>query len=268
MLLGRTLRELRDKSGMERAAVLTALGWDSSKLSKFESGQGVPTVKELDDLLDLFEVGDRAEILNLAAQARRRSRFGRVPDWSRQYFGLEQDARKLSVYQGELLPGLFQTETYARELISRSKLVSPADVESVVQARLKRQALLDRDDPPQIHAVVGEGALVRKFGGGEAFEEQIQRLIDVSRLPHVTLQVLPFSAGVHAALDVPFTLLTLDVGNEEARWVYLSDLTRGECRSDPKQVGAYQMTFDSLIVNALGEGETLDLLNRSRDGRQ
>jgi transcriptional regulator with XRE-family HTH domain len=265
VLLGRELKELREAAGLDQPEVADRVGWHVPKVYRSETGIGSLKASEIDQLLELYgatpEVAERVRVI--AAQARRRGSFGKVPDWARQYVGLERDATELAFHQGELVPGLFQTENYARALVSTSMVVSKADVDQIVESRMRRRELLSRDNPPRIHLVLGEAALVRRVGGAEVLAEQLEYLAQVAKLPHVTLQVLPFDIGEHASIGNGFVLLTLNIGNGEARWVYLDDLTRGECRSDPAQVRAYQLTFDSLQVNAAGEGETLRLINHA-----
>lgn len=251
---------------MDRKAAAAQLDCSEQKIYKVEQGIGGLKAVEVDDLLELYGADDEASerVRAIATTARRRGSYGKVPDWSRQYFGLEQDATEIASYRGELIPGLMQTETYARVLVSTSKMVAPADVDEVVRARVRRQRLLERPDPPLVHVILGEAAVYRaaSMPGGA---EQLDHLIHLAEQKHVTMQAMSFRTGLHAALDVPFTLLTLTVGDDTARWVYLSDLTRGECRADESQVRAYQMTWDSLAVNAENERETLKLLKRSRD---
>jgi hypothetical protein len=135
-----------------------------------------------------------------------------------------------------------------------------------VKTRIARQKLLTKPGAPRVHLVLGEAALKRQIGGEAVHREQMAHLIELAGLPNVVLQVLPFKVGAHAALGTDFTLLTVDIGGQDSRWVYLEDLTRGECRSEERHVSVYQLTFDSLVANALGEAETIRLLSRSRDG--
>lgn len=268
VLLGFELRELREAAGKDVDAVVSHTGWYATKIYRSERGEGALAAAEIDKLLAFYGANKATatRIREIATQARRRGSYGKVPDWSRQYFGLEQDATELRFHQGELVPGLFQTEAYARALISTSKIVAPVDVDDVVQSRIRRHSLLTAKDAPEVHLVLGEAAIHRAVGGREAMAEQLDHLVEVAKLPNVTLQLLPFEVGAHAALGHGFILLTLEIGGDPARWVYVSDLNRGECRSDAAQVRTYQLTFDSLVVNALGEGETLARLRQTRDG--
>jgi transcriptional regulator with XRE-family HTH domain len=268
VVLGRILRQLREQAGMDRDAVATHLGSNASKVSRIEQGTATLKVTEVDGLLDLYGAGEDAatEAREAAAHARKRGSFGKVPDWSRQYLGLEADAAELRIHHGELVPGLMQTEDYARALVATSVLVATADVDRVVASRLRRQALLTRSEPPRLHLVLGEGVLHRVVGGPEVMRTQLDRLIELAEQPHVTLQVLPFAAGEHAAQGVDFTLLTLDIGNGSTTWAYVEQLTRADLSPDSGHVRPYTLTFESLTVNALGERETLTRLKQARDG--
>lgn len=267
VLLGRELRDFRDNSPHDRPEVLAHLGWDTWKLSRIETGDVTPRVKELEEMLALYGVDEEdAERVRVTATfARKRARYGKVPDWSRQYLGLEQDAAELSFYRDELVPGLLQTERYARALLATSKILAPADIDGTAEARMRRQAILDRPSPPKVHVVLGEAVTRRQVGGADGLAEQLDKLAALATRPEITIQVLPFTVGEHPALGQAFVLLSLSVARGPAKWVYLDDLTRGECRSDTTQVNYYQQTFDSVVVDALGKAETIRLLEQSRD---
>jgi transcriptional regulator with XRE-family HTH domain len=268
VLLGRELKELREAAGLDQPHVAEMIGWHAPKVYRSETGVGGLKAGEIDQLLELYGASEEAaeRVRAVGAQARRRGSYGKVPDWARQYVGLEQDATALAFHQGELVPGLFQTESYARALVATSVVVSKVDVDTIVAGRMRRREILNRRNPARVSLVLGEAALHRQVGGSDALREQLEYLIEVAALPQVTLQVLPFSVGAHAAVGNGFVLLTLDIGASEAQWVYLDDLMRGECRADSAQVRAYQMTYDSLQVNALGEGATITLIKDALKG--
>lgn len=266
VLLARELHDLREAAGFDPATVAEHTGWSLQKVYRSEDGLRTQKTSEVDQLLELYGASQDAadRIRATAAVARRRGSYGKVPDWARQYVGLERDATTLAFHQEVLIPGLFQTEDYARALVSTSQVVAPAEVDEVVASRVRRGQLLHRANPPRAHLVLGQAATRRKVGGAEVLDGQLAHLETLAELPHVTVQILPDEVGAHAALGNAFVLLSLEIGGQESRWVYLEDLTRGECRSDPAHVRAYQLTFDSLAVNALGEGETLRLLAEAR----
>jgi len=188
-----------------------------------------------------------------------------VPDWARSYVSLEGDAVDFKMYFGELFPGVSQRQEYAHELVSKSPAVAPADVDPIVDARMKRQAIFTRPNPPRFHIILGESALHYRVGGLSGIIAQIDRMIELARLPHVTLQVAPFSAGAHAALGNNFTILTANTAGELTEWCYTERLDGAEFTPNTKPVRLYKLVFESLMVNALGEGETLALLSTIRD---
>lgn len=265
--LGKELQALRERAKLPRDEVVETLGWDHTKMSRVEAGKRVPKVAEIDRLLDLYGADeDTAEsVREIAAHARKRGSYGRVPDWARSYLGLEPDAVDLQLYYGEIFPGLFQREDYARALVSTSLAVAPADVDQVVEARMKRQTLLTRANPPVVHLVLGESALRYAVGGHEVMADQIDQLIDLAALPHITVQVATFEAGAHASLGTNFILLSADTSGERTEWAYSERLDGAEFTPAGRPVGLYRHTFRSLMVNAASEAETLALLRSSRD---
>ncbi|GAB3692651.1 helix-turn-helix domain-containing protein [Saccharopolyspora tripterygii] len=262
--LGRELRRLREQAGVtSRDAVATPLGWDVSKVSRVELGQSTVTLKEIDQLLELYGApkDDSAHVRSLGEAARKRGSYGKVPDWAKGYIGMEADADILKIYYGELVPGPLQTDDYARAILSTSVTVAAADIDRLVQTRARRREIIAQDDPPEVQIVLGEAALRRQVGGPDVLRAQLDHLREIAKLPHVTLQVLPFSSGEHAALETPFTLLYLT--EVDATYVYLEDLTSADFWDRAPHVPVYEMVFDRLQIAALGKRETLSALDRA-----
>ncbi|RNL86486.1 helix-turn-helix domain-containing protein [Halostreptopolyspora alba] len=262
--LGRELRRLREAAGItSREEVAKVLGSNANKVSKIEQGQGTLTAAEVTKLLKLFKVtGDEAKrIQDLATAARKRGSYGKVPAFGRGYVGMEADASSLRIFYEELIPGLLQTEAYARALYATSVTVAQADVDRLVQTRLSRRAVLNQDGPPSLNVVLGEAALRRHVGGKEVLLEQLEHLETMSQMSNVTLQVLPFTSGEHAALGTSFILLR--VNEVEAEYVYLEDLTSGDFWDRPQHTNVYQLVFNRLQIAALGERETIALISNA-----
>ncbi|MFR9728655.1 helix-turn-helix domain-containing protein [Saccharopolyspora sp. MS10] len=265
LLLGRELRQLRDAAGVTREELGKRTGWTGSKISRIEQGQATLQTAEINELLSLFDLAsaDVDRVHDLAHQARKRGSFGKVPDWTRQYLGLEYDADALTMWDAELVPGLVQTEEYARAVVSTSVVVATADIEQTVKARLRRQQVINRPNPPQISIILGEAALRREIGGPVVLRDQLTQLRDVAILPHVTLQILPFRSGEHAALGTSFSLLRMQLEDAAFTYAYLEDLTRADCLDGPQHVKVYELVAERLQIAALGQRETLGLLDRA-----
>jgi transcriptional regulator with XRE-family HTH domain len=265
VMAGRAIRAARLAADVPREKIAQALGNAVNRVSRIEQGHGTLSVDEVEKILALLKPSteDADRIRLLAAQARKRGSFGKVPNWARQFLGLETEASSLKIWQEVLIPGPLQTEAYATAVVATSPVVATADVTSTVEARMRRRELLTRANPPEIHIVLGEAALRQVIGGPDVHREQIERLIEVAQYSHLTLQILPFSAGEHAALGTSFELLELDLEDNYATYVYLEDLTNADCRDGDSHVRAYKLIFDRLRVNALGERETLATLERA-----
>ncbi|MEC3975069.1 helix-turn-helix domain-containing protein [Amycolatopsis sp. H20-H5] len=262
LLLGRDLKELREGAGINREDAANHVGWHLSKISKVEQGQATLKADEVTRLLEFYGARpeDTARVEEFAAHARKRGSFGKVADWARQYLGLEADARSLAIWDTELIPGLFQTRGYAKAVVTTSAVVAAVDVSRVVDSRVRRQALLDRMPPPEVHLVLGEAALRRMIGDPATMAGQLRYLAEVSTRPNITVQVHPFAAGQHAALGSGFTLLDVAVGTATKTWAYLEDLTRADLLDGESHVNAYQLAFRTLTETALPARESIAML--------
>ncbi|GAA4889871.1 helix-turn-helix transcriptional regulator [Saccharopolyspora cebuensis] len=261
--LGRELRALREVAGLSREELAERFGWHASKVSRIEQGHATVAADELTNLLALFGPPEDAveRIRRLGQEARKRGTYGKVPDWARGYIGMEADADRLRIYEAELVHGLLQTESYAKAVLSTSVVVAPADIDRSVQNRMQRAELLTRENALEAHFVLGEAALHREVGGRAVLLDQLHHLRKIAALPNVTFQVLTFAAGEHASLGTGFTLLDLfDIG---ATYVYLEDLTSSDFWDKRSHTDVYEMVFSRLCASALGERETLAVLDKA-----
>jgi transcriptional regulator with XRE-family HTH domain len=215
MLLGARLRRLRQAAGVSRDHAGRAIRSSGSKISRLELGRTGFKQRDVSDLLTLYGVSDddaeRAILLGLARQANDASWWHGftdvVPSWFEPYLGLEQAASVIRSYEVAFIPGLLQTPEYARAVIRLMDGVSEAEADQRVALRMQRQQLLHRPNPPRLWVVIDETALRRPIGGRAAMLEQVDHLVRMSRLPTVTVQVMPFSAGGHAAAGGQVTML-------------------------------------------------------------
>lgn len=260
--LGRELRRLREAAGVSREAAAAELECGTSKISKIETGKAALRAGEVKVLLDRYGVTDRDAVLRLARDARKRSAY-RVPDWAKTYVGMEAEAAELRIYEAELVPGLLQTQGYAR-LVTRAAdpYRDPREVERLVEARLDRQQRLSGEDTPLIWAILNEAVIRRVVGDMEVMQGQLLHLLSVADRPNVTIQVLPFSAGAHPAMDATFVHLRLS-DPPDAEIVYLEDLTSADYLDRPAHVESYYKVFGLLAQLALDPDKSLMMIDRA-----
>jgi len=208
IFLGGQLRKLREAAGITPDRAGYEIRASRSKISRVEHGRVSFKERDVADLLTLYGVTDEAErrrMLNLAQHANSQGWWSRyddvMPDWFETYVGLEQATSLIRTYELQFVPGLFQTEDYARAVTVLGHRSAPADeVERRVSLRLQRQQVLTRPDAtPRVWAVIDESALRRPLGGRDVMRAQLTRLVEVAELPQVTLQVMPFDRGGHSA---------------------------------------------------------------------
>src|SRR6266508_3972320 len=215
ILLGAQLRRLREGKGISRDEAGYVIRASGSKISRMELGRVSFKERDVADLLTLYGVtedGERAALLALAREANTPGwwhKFSDVlPTWFQSYIGLEGAASLIRTYEVQFVPGLLQTEGYARAVTLLGHATAPdEEIERRVSLRVERQQLLTRPGPPRLWAVMDEAALRRPIGGSEVMREQLSALIEATALPSVTLQVIPFSAGGHAGAGGAFTIL-------------------------------------------------------------
>lgn len=247
--LGRELRRLREAAGVGREQAAAELECTVSKISKVESGKVAMRPAEVRALLDRYGATERDEVLRLAREARRRSAH-RVPDYAKTYVGLESDAREIRTYETELVPGLLQTEDYARAVTrAADPLCDPRVVERLVAARMQRQERLSGDGP-LLWAILNEAVIRRQVDSKETMGRQLTHLVEMNEHPNITIQVLPFSAGEHASMGSSFSHLTL-ADPPEGEIVYLEDLASADYLGRPPQIARYLTAFGSLTQAAL-----------------
>jgi transcriptional regulator with XRE-family HTH domain len=215
VLLGTQLRRLREASGVTPEQAGFEIRASRSKISRMEHGRVGFKQRDVADLLTLYGVTDdltRAGVMSLAQQANAQgwwSKYGDIlPDWFEAYLGLEAAATLIRNFDLQFVHGLFQTEAYARAVTVLGHRAAPAqELDRRVSLRMKRQDLLVGADPPRVWTVMDEAALRRPVGGHQVMREQLERLIEVSALPRVTVQVVPFRRGGHAGAGGSFTVL-------------------------------------------------------------
>jgi transcriptional regulator with XRE-family HTH domain len=270
IILGAQLRRLRESSGMSRENAGAAIRSSGSKISRLELGRIGFKQRDVADLLTLYGIGDAEEREMLLALARAANtpgwwhQYGDIlPDWFEAYVGLEEAASLIRTYEVQFIPGLLQTEQYARDVMLLAH--DSDDLDRRVALRRRRQRLLAEDTDRKFWFLVDEGALLRPFGGPETMAAQLLHLAEVSRLPQVTLQIVPFAVGRHGAAGCPFTILRfaeLDLPDV----VYLEQLTSALYLDKPADVDTYLHFMEKIAISALTPEESRRvLLERRRE---
>jgi transcriptional regulator with XRE-family HTH domain len=257
MLLGGQLRRLREAVGITPEHAGYEIRASRSKISRLENGRVKLKSRDVTDLLTLYGVTDedtRAKFLELVRQSNAADWWRKysdiLPDWFETYVGLEAAAATIRSFEVQFVHGLFQTEDYARAVTRLRKAAPDDEVERRVALRLKRQELLGRPNPPYIWSVMDEAVLRRAVGGPAVMRAQFLHLIDMADLPHVTLQVVPFSRGVHAGESGSFTVLRFEErGLPDV--VYIEQLTGATYLDQRSDVEHYLAVVDELSSVAL-----------------
>lgn len=269
ILVGAQLRRLREDRGLTREAAGYRIRASESKISRLELGRVSFKDRDIADLLELYGVEDAGERDALVALAREANNPGWwhsfddvLPNWFQTYVGLEEAASLIRCYEIQFLPGLLQTEAYARAVVSAGAPEAPtAEVDRRVHLRVTRQKILSRPSPPDLWAVVDEAALHRPIGGSKVMKEQVEHLLDLMARPNITLQVMPFRFGGHAGEGGAFTILRFPEP-ELPDVVYVEQLVSAYYLDKREYVERYARTMDRLTVDSQHPQHTRETLQR------
>ncbi|GAA0912743.1 helix-turn-helix transcriptional regulator [Nonomuraea longicatena] len=270
ILLGTQLRTLRTARGITREDAGYAIRASHAKISRLELGQVSFKHRDVADLLTLYGVTDdkdRAPLLELAKQANLPGWWHKyadlLPAWFEVYIGLEGAASIIRTYENQFVPGLLQTPEYARSVIRLAHdSVAPGELDRRVGLRMRRQQRV-LDGALKIWAVIDEAVLRRTIGGPGIMDAQIERLLELTAMPNVTLQVVPFDRGGHAAAGGPFSLLRFPE-TELPDVVYMEQLTSALYLDKPAESEQYLQVMDRLSVQADLPEESRSFLERFR----
>ncbi len=263
--LGMELRRLRDAAGITREIAADEIACSPTKITHLESGRNSPRKAELRVLLQLYgaSAAEHAALEELRLEASERGWWStaRLPEWLAAYVGLEDDATSLRAVALELIPGLLQTENYAREVHRLAvHTTAPDQIDRWVSARMRRQHRLTDPPPLQFSAVVSEAALRRCAGHPPVASGQLKHLIARAKLPNVDLRILPFSAGLHPSMMGTIALLRFP---DEALpdVAYQEYAVGGHLIDEPAILGRLDRLYSALQDQALGADESLVLIS-------
>ncbi|HEY7484707.1 MAG TPA: helix-turn-helix transcriptional regulator [Streptosporangiaceae bacterium] len=269
ILLGAELRRLREARNISREQAGYAIRASDSKISRMELGRVGFKERDVSDLLSLYGVTDaeeRAALTSLARQANTpgwwHSYSDVLPNWFEVYVGLEEAASRIRAYEVQFVPGLLQTEEYARAVTLLGYADAPEqEIDRRVRLRMMRQQLLVGEDAPHLWVVVDEAALRRPLGGRQAMRAQLERLIEASGQSNITIQVVPFHRGGHAAAGGPFSILRF-AEPDLPDVVYLEQLTSALYLEKREDVDRYLAVMERLCLDAEPTSATVKILRR------
>ncbi|MFF8728085.1 helix-turn-helix domain-containing protein [Streptomyces sp. NPDC015171] len=254
--LGQELRRLRELKGMTAEEVAERLLVSQSKISRLENGRRSISQRDVRDLCGVYEVEDQRIVDSLMEMARDSRQqgwwhtFGDIP--YSVYIGLETDAESLRVYEPQLVTGLLQTHAYAEALVQGAlPETSTAEIEKRVQVRLRRQERITAEtNPLRLWVVLDEAALRRVVGSRLVMREQLEHLIEMSQLPHITVQVLPFEVGAHPGLNGQYAILEF-ADAADSSVVYLEGVTSDLYLEKAQDVQKYAVMYEHLRAQSL-----------------
>ncbi|MEU0007881.1 helix-turn-helix transcriptional regulator [Streptomyces sp. NPDC006314] len=273
MILGRQLEELRTRAGLGYAEAGAAIGVSHSTIRRMEAAKVARLrLADAEKLLQVYGVTDRQEIDTFLQSVREANKRGWwhtyrdvMPDWFAAYLSLEQAASQIRAYENQFVHGLLQTEDYARALLGAGNPHACAEAtERRVALRMRRQELLARKAPPRVWVVMDETVLRWPVGGPEVMRAQIDHLIEVNRLPQVTVQLMPFAHGPHPAMRAGAFHLFRFRAPELPDMVYLSGLVGAVYLDKAEDVVVYREALDRVGAQAAPARKTEDLLGAIR----
>ncbi len=270
--LAAELRQLRKVVDLTREEVSNRTGINVATLYRIETARVRPQARTLTALLDIYRVDGpkQAELMVLLKEAGQRGWLhtfsSELPEHYTTYIEFEAEARAIWNYESLFIPGLLQTENYARAVI-RGTLpqASRDEIEGRVEARMRRQSLLNKDAPLKLWAIVDEAAVRRVVGGRSVMAAQLSHLIDVTEMTHVTVQVIQFDAGAHPGMPGSFVVMqfTEPVGPDV---VYLDSMAGDLFLEEETDVSRYTLLFDHLRAVALSPDASASLITSAAEG--
>jgi transcriptional regulator with XRE-family HTH domain len=269
--LAAALERRRDAAGLSPKDVAASLEWSETKVWRIETARVTVSPGDIRELARLYGVNevDTEAMVQLARQAKRpgwwKGMSQVLPEGFSVHLELESNARVIRTYEAQFVPGLWQTEEYARAVLqARSVSSTPEQVERQAQVRMRRQQILDRSgpEPPAMWAILDEAVIRRVVGGREVMRGQLERLREASVAPDVTLQILPFTVGAHMAAYGSFALF--DPSDPAFPVTASTDRPSGTLiEDDPAGIDQYILIFNHLRASSLGSAESRTLIGEA-----
>jgi transcriptional regulator with XRE-family HTH domain len=257
-VFGAMLGYYRRRAGWTPEQLGARVYLSGSQIRKVEAGTRTPTedlTKACEAIPELGCNGALTELFGILSEHLKRRAY---PGWFAGWPDREAQARRLRWFEPLVVPGLLQTERYARAILSTRMGATAEELDEAVTGRMDRQRVLDRGHPPELWAILDEGVLRRPVGGAEIMREQLARLAEAARRPNVAIQVIPFSAGAHEGLrGGAFIVADFD---DAATIAYQDAASSGQILDDAAEVQALALTWDTLRLDALPRAASISLI--------
>ncbi|MPY97137.1 MAG: helix-turn-helix domain-containing protein [Actinophytocola sp.] len=271
MVLGAQLRRLREEAGISRADAGFHIRGSESKISRMELGRVGFKGRDIADLLTLYGLSDeqaRAEYLQMVEDSNTPGWWYRyhdlLPAWFTNYVGLEESASRIQTFEIQFVPGLLQTEDYARAIATKGRPEFATDAtDRRVALRMRRQKILTRPDAPRLWAFIDEAVLHRRVGGPAVFKAQLDALIEWMKMPHIAVQVLPYSRSNHGA-EGAFSVLRF-AEPELPDIAYVEHLTGAVYLDKQDDLEPYARVIDQLAVDAEAPEQSRAMIEKRRN---
>ncbi|MGC5010423.1 helix-turn-helix domain-containing protein [Streptosporangium sp. DT93] len=259
--LSAELIRLREQAGLSVEEAGRRLEWSRGRLNKMEANKWTrPDLGNIRALLDLYAVTDPVQheaILTLARQSREKGWWSNYQDiWRGSLAGFEAEASLINTYEDLRVPGLLQTKDYAAAMFKGGQVMEDTQISRRVEARLTRQTILHDKTCPALWAVIDEAALTKTVGGPSVMRQQLRHIIEMSARPNIHVQVLPDSAGAHAAMDGAFTILNFQ-DQDDPSIVYIETATSDLYLETHEELQRYKLIFDLIRSSALSPSSSV-----------
>jgi len=257
-VFGAMVRFYRERAGVSRSELARQLCKSESLVQAIELGQRAATPQVTDDLEVALSAG--GVLAKLRDEMGSGLSYQAYPSWFQDWANKEAEATTLRWFEPLIVPGLLQTEDYARAIFRTRLKTTEEEIDELVAARLRRQEILTRNDPPMLWVILDEGVMRRPVGGRHVMAEQVHRLIEAAQRPTVRIEIVQAATGAHDGLEGPFIIADLPNAPSAA---YREGARRGQVVRDPKQVAELMVCWDTLRSEALSRSDSLALLEEA-----
>jgi transcriptional regulator with XRE-family HTH domain len=256
-LFGAMVRHYRTQAGLSQDQLGARVYLTGDMVGKIETGQRTPSDQFIDACEAVTELATNGALRALRDQLRNHLKSGPYPGWFDRWPEAETTARTLRWFELVAVPGLLQTEDYARAMLSTQVMATEEEIEDMVSARMERQATVSREKPPMLWVIMDEGVLRRPVGGTWVMKDQLRRLAEAARRPSIVLQVIPLSVGAHQGMSGNFVIAEFDTARPIA---YQDTAARGQIIEDADDIEAITVMWDTLKSEALPRSASLELV--------